>query len=52
MNEVDKKKLGLLGRFEGIIQLHECGLVSTAIAVVWGAEDGHNVLFVAQTVTL
>ena len=40
------------GVLQGVIQLHNGGLVSTAVAVVWGREDGDDISVMGPVVTL
>ena len=37
---------------EAVVELHDGGLVAAAVAVVWRAEDGHDVLLVRPVVAL
>ena len=48
-----KRKLDdLQGVLQSVVEFHNCGLVSTAVAVVWRAADSHNVAVVAPIITL
>ena len=40
------------GVFEGVVQLHDGGLVAAAVAVVGGGEDGDHVAVVGPVVAL
>lgn len=47
-----RKAFYLQGVFQRVIKFHDCRLVSTAITIVWCAEDCHNVSIVAPIITL